>query len=142
MEPKDLAKVWDAPDNTKLTPKQISLRLPILVSSKISALCDMYPRKTKTEIIGDLLSTALDQFELGLESVKGSCLDTGPSEEYFDPDMVEHVFEDIGTRGRFRALTEKYLRELEQEAGITEPMKIPSAHIYESASYHDGPDEV
>lgn len=142
MEPKDLAKVWDAPDNTKLTPKQISLRLPILVSSKISALCDMYPRKTKTEIIGDLLSTALDQFELGLESIKGSRLDTGPSEEYFDPDMVEHVFEDIGTRGRFRTLTEKYLRELEQEAGITEPMKIPPAHIYGSASYHDGPDEV
>jgi hypothetical protein len=63
MKPQDLAKVWDAPDNSKLTPKQISIRLPIHVAAKISALCDMYPRKTKTEIIGDLLATALDQFE-------------------------------------------------------------------------------
>lgn len=61
MEPRDLLKVWDAPDNSKLTPKQWSIRLPIHVAAKICALCDLYPRKTKTEIIGDLLATALDQ---------------------------------------------------------------------------------
>jgi hypothetical protein len=61
MEPRDLLKVWAAPDNSKLTPKQWSIRLPIHVAAKICALCDLYPRKTKTEIIGDLLATALDQ---------------------------------------------------------------------------------
>jgi hypothetical protein len=127
MEPKDLIKVWDAPDNTKLTPKQISLRLPLLVSAKISALCDMYSRKTKTEIIGDLLATALDQFESGLEDEKGQCY--GPESD--GPDSIYYVYENIGSRGRFWTLTGKYLRDLEQEAGITEPMKIPSAVICE-----------
>jgi len=114
MKPKDLAKVWDAPDNSKLTPKQISIRLPILVAAKISALCDIFPRKTKTEIIGDLLATALDQVEYGLASRKGEQIDDHPE--------VGAVYEDIGVRSRFRSLTGKYLRELEKEAGIKEPI--------------------
>ena len=62
MEPKDLAEIWGEPDNTRLTSKQISIRLPIHVAAKISAICEMYPRRTKTEIIGDLLAAALDRF--------------------------------------------------------------------------------
>lgn len=114
MEPQDLVKVWDAPDNSKLTPKQLSIRLPILVAAKISALCDLYPRKTKTEIIGDLLSTALDQLESALPSARGEELGDDPYDH-------EPVYEDIGLRGRFHELTGKYLRELEKEAGIKEP---------------------
>lgn len=122
MEPKDLAKVWDAPDNTRLTPKQISLRLPLLVSAKISALCEIYPRKTKTEIIGDLLSTALDQFEDGLERVKGEQINMWPPEHEGNPFEIEYI--DVGTRRRFWKLTEKHLRELETEAGVTDPLDI------------------
>lgn len=113
MEPRDLVKVWDAPDNSKLTPKQLSIRLPLLVSARISALCDIYPRKTKTEIIGDLLSTALDQLEAALPSACGRVID-----EY----EGETIYEDVGLRGRFHDLTGKYLRELEKEAGVTDPM--------------------
>jgi len=112
MEPQDLVKVWDAPDNSKLTPKQLSIRLPIHVAAKISALCDLYPRKTKTEIIGDLLSTALDQLEAALPSARGEALGEHDGEPYFV---------DVGLRGRFNDLTGKYLRELEKEAGIKDP---------------------
>ena len=113
MEPQDLVKVWNAPDNSKLTPKQLSIRLPILVAAKISALCDLYPRKTKTEIIGDLLSTALDQFEAALPSSKGQ--EWG--NDHYDG---EPLYEDVGLSGRFHELTGKYLHELEKELGITE----------------------
>lgn len=110
MEPKDLLKIWTAPDHSKLTPKQISLRLPIQVTAKISALCDMYPRKTKTEIIGDLLATALDQLEQGLDS-------TDIGEPHIHPDTEEVIFEDYyGPLKDFRTLTDKYLKEL--EAGL------------------------
>lgn len=68
IEPQDLIKVWNTLDNSQLTAKQISVRLPLLVSAKISALCEMYPNKTKTEIIGDLLAAVLDQFECKHES--------------------------------------------------------------------------
>ena len=134
MKPQDLAKVWDAPDNTKLTPKQISLRLPIMVSAKVSALCEMYPRKTKTEIIGDLLATALDQFEAGLERKKGPEIEVQPVNERGD---LEMVYEDIGPLGRFLRLTEKHLREIEKDAGITDPMPVPSSFIYEPIEKND-----
>ena len=122
MNPQDLLKVWDAPDNSKLTPKQLSIRLPILVAAKISALCDLYPRKTKTEIIGDLLSTALDQLGAALPSIKGQQIGVCEDGPYY---------EDDGPCGRFNSLTEKYLRELEKEAGITEPMPWPHHVIFE-----------
>ena len=68
METKDLVKLWNAPDNTRLTPKQMSIRLPLHVAAKISALCEMFPKKTKTEIIGDLLATALEAVAEGFSS--------------------------------------------------------------------------
>jgi len=123
MEPKDLVKVWDAPDNSKLTPKQLSIRLPILVAARISALCDMYPRKTKTEIIGDLLSTALDQLEAALPSIKGRKMGEIPDEGPY--------YEEVGLRGSFRSRTIKYLRELEEEAGIKEPMPFSEQFIFD-----------
>jgi len=109
MDPKDLVKIWTAPDLSKLTPKQISLRLPIQVAAKISALCDMYPRKTKTEIIGDLLATALDQLEAGLDSTDGNFLGK-------HPETGEEIHESYhGPLKDFRTLTDKYLKELETE---------------------------
>ena len=116
MEPQDLVKLWDAPDNSKLTPKQLSIRLPMHVAAKISALNDLYPRKTKTEIIGDLLATAIDQFEAAFPWVDGRLLG------YANDDHNDPIYEDVGPRRRFHSLTEKYLKELESEAGIKEPV--------------------
>lgn len=116
MKTKDLITLWDAPDPPRLAPKQTSIRLPMLVAAKISALCDLYPKKTKTEIIGDLLTTALEQLERELPSRTGY-----PCEQ--DPETGETLYEDIGPCGKFHRMTEKNLRELEKEAGVTEPMQ-------------------
>lgn len=108
MEPKDLVKVWDAPDNSKLTPKQWSIRLPIQVAAKINALCDIYPRKTKTEIISDLLATALDQVAEALPCEDGRLLG-------HHPDTKEEIREMIGIKQDYYSLTQKYLKEFEAE---------------------------
>lgn len=115
MKTKDLITIWSAPDPPRLAPKQFSIRLPMLVSAKISALCELYPKKTKTEIIGDLLTAALDQLEYDLPSQQGYAVGD-------DPQTGETIYEDVGIRSSFRYLTLKYLRELEKEAGITEPL--------------------
>ena len=140
MEPKDLLKVWDAPDHSRLIPKQISIRLPILVGAKIAALQEMYPSKSKSQIIVDLLATALDQLESGLPSKRGMLLEEEP-EGAIDPDLdnprgeavvfrkTMRVYEDAGLRGHFLRLTKKHLRGLEKELGIEEPMKIDDAVI-------------
>ncbi len=133
MEPKDLVKVWEAPDHSRLTPKQISIRLPILVAAKISALQDMYPNKSKTQIIGDLLATALDQLEAGLPSKRGALLREEIDDYTIDPDLeIDHdligktvcIYEDVGLKGDFRRITKKYLRKMEKELKIEEPMRL------------------
>ena len=126
LKPEDLVKVWDAPDNSRLTPKQVSIRLPIMVAAKISALCELYPRKTKTEIIGDLLATALDQLEEGLPRIDGDVIAVDP--------QGEPIYSDSGIKGQLRRLTEKYLRELEAEAGIAEPVQGPATSVSKKKS--------
>ena len=54
MEPQDLALYWHDEPKYPLTPKQLSIRLPIDVAAKVAALCEIYPTRTKTEIIADL----------------------------------------------------------------------------------------
>lgn len=120
MKTHELITVWGAPEAPRLTPKQISIRLPIIVAAKISALCDLYPRKTKTEIIGDLLTTALEQIEEDFPRIKGKLEDQ-------NPDYT--AYEDIGIRHDYLKLTEKYLRELEKEAGVKEPLQFNSAAL-------------
>ena len=109
MEPIDLVKVWEAPDNSQLTPKQISIRLPLHVAAKINALSDLYPRRTKTEIIGDLLAAALDQVQNGF------------SEDPYDP---EYGDASASPYSRFTNLVKKHTEELEKEAGISSSTAI------------------
>jgi hypothetical protein len=142
MRPEDLTKVWDAPDHSKLSAKQFSIRLPILINAKISALCEMYPGRTKTAMINDLISTALDQVVEALPTKKGKLL--GPDLSSFnDPELsaytdpsyesntVGGIYEDIGLRGQFYRITKRYLRELEKEANVKEPIPSPDPVIFE-----------
>jgi hypothetical protein len=108
MEPKDLPKLWGAPDNSRLTRKQYSLRFPFHVMAKVNAINEMYPGKTKTEIMGDLLAAALDQFRHGLSNE--------PDEEDEamgrDPAMAM-----CGQQRWFSDLVDKHMKKLEKEEG-------------------------
>lgn len=122
MKTKDLLTVWGAPEPPRLTPKQISIRLPMLVAAKISALGEMYPKKNKTDIIGDLLNAALEQMEHDFPKVKGECV---------GPDRNDEVlYEDVGVASTFRELTLKYLRKMEREAGVTEPLEYSTRVMF------------
>ena len=61
MKTTDLHSIWNAPDHSRLTSKQYTVRLPVRVAAQLSALSEMYPRKTMTDLIGDLLAAGLDQ---------------------------------------------------------------------------------
>lgn len=112
MAAKDLLKFWSSPDNTRLTAKQISIRLPVHVAAKISALAEMFPNKTKTEIIGDLLTAALEQVAGALSSEPYSDEEHAAAQEYPDTDWGDHA--------RYERLVAKHLKELEQDAGAAQ----------------------
>ena len=109
MKAADLHKLWGAPDNSRLTAKQQSFRLPIHVAAKIDALCDLFPTRSKTEIVGDLLVSALEEAVQHLPVQAGE-----PKGE--DPEHGRHYAE-AGLRAEFRRLANKHYRELEREAG-------------------------
>ncbi len=105
MEPKDLVKFWGEPDNSRLTKKQYAMRFPVHVMAKVNAINEMYPAKTRMEIMGDLLAAALEQFRDGLSSEPHAVGDAGR-----DPDL-----EWCGQRREFEDLVAKHMKALEQE---------------------------
>lgn len=115
MKASELVSVWGTPDNSRLTAKQSSFRLPVHVAAKIAALGELYPTKTKTQIVSDLLSTALSDVEKALPSYKG------PSWYGHVDHQGNELFFATGPAARFRELTNKYYKELETELGVEKP---------------------
>lgn len=109
MKPGDLTKVWTAPDNSRLTPKQQSFRLPLHVAAKLDALCTIFPNKTKTEIVGDLLATAIDEIERELPSHRGPQIDHTAA--------TGAIYAIAGARAEFRRQANKNYKELERSLG-------------------------
>ena len=117
MKASSLTELWSTPDNSRVTSKQYSFRLPVHVAAKIEALCEMFPGKNRTQIVADLLTSALDEVERSFTSVAGQ-----PIGEH--PETGEIYYEDIGQVGRFRVLAESHYRELENELGNPSPSPL------------------
>jgi hypothetical protein len=124
MRTEHLHDLWSGPDNTRLTSKQFSFRLPVHIAAKIAALCDMYPTKNRTQIVADLLTGALDQLEKSLPEGLGH-----PVENQHDFEQIAaHLGEEYepvyylgGARGRFRDLANEHYEQLEKELGNESP---------------------
>ncbi len=113
----ELHSFWSLPDNSRLTSKQYSFRLPVHVAAKLAALCDLYPQKTRTEIVGDLLSTAIEDLASSLPSVDGKVL-------YVEPYTGEKVCDDVGPSGKFWKLANKHYQSIEREMGNENPPSL------------------
>ena len=125
MEGSYLHEAWRAPDNTRLVSKQFSFRLPVHVAAKLSAIGDMYPTKNRTQIVADLLTLALDNFESGLPQVKGA-----PFEGNFEDD--ESYFYVEGMKKWFWELSNKYFQELEAELGNPEAKPLFGLNVIDT----------
>ena len=78
MKSSELHHLWRTPVNSRLTSRQYSFRLPVHVAAKLAALVDMFPNKTRTEILGDLLSTAITEVIAGLPSSPAEAAERHP----------------------------------------------------------------
>lgn len=101
MKIKALSEHWEKQAKATLTTEEYTLRLPIEDAAKVAALAEMYPKRTKTEIISELLSAALEELETSLPYIAGKrVIET---DEMGDP-----LYEDIGPTPRFLDLSKKY----------------------------------
>lgn len=129
MKTAHLHDQWSSPDNSRLTSKQFSFRLPVHIAAKIAALCEIYPQKNRTHIVADLLAAALDDLEKNLPEALGYPLD--PEENDRERQIAELSFEEYepyftlgGARGRFRNISNKHYKELEKELGNEDPAPL------------------
>ena len=117
MKPETLVALWSAPDNTRLTSKQYTFRLPTHVAAKVHALCDMYPAKTRTQIVADLLTSALQNIDQGMPVIEGRLV-------HKDPETGEEFHDAHGPRFEFHALANKRFDEIERELGNESPKPL------------------
>jgi hypothetical protein len=103
-----LVKLWEDNATARLTKKEYHLRLPLQDAARIAALAEMYPKRNQEEIIGELLSAALDELETSFPYVKGTRVVA--EDEQGDP-----MFEDLGPTPRFLDLSKKFMALLKQE---------------------------
>ncbi len=123
MKTEHLHDLWAGPDNSRLTTKQFSFRLPVHIGAKIAALCEMYPQKNRTQIVADLLTAALDELEKNLPEAAGEQVEErwndGIAEQIGEPGQTLYYLG--GVKGRFHNLANQHFMELEKELGNENP---------------------
>lgn len=125
MKASDLVTVWSAPDNSRLTAKQYSFRLPVHVAAKLAALEELYPGRSRTQLVGDLLAAAIAEVESKLPTSAGAHVDK-------HPETGEDLFEAVGPGAEFRDLANKHYRDIERAQGNETPRKLYAASLWVS----------
>ena len=136
MKTEHLHDLWAGPDNSRLTTKQFSFRLPVHIAAKIAALCEIYPQKNRTQIVADLLTSALDELEKELPQALGDDVENDLQEDLAEKtgDITERLYYLGGARGRFRKLANAHYKELEKELGNDHPEILYGDMIISRAS--------
>jgi hypothetical protein len=129
MKASQLHDLWDSPDNSRLTTKQFSFRLPVHIAAKIAALCEMYPQKNRTHIVADLLTSALDELEKNMPESLGNPIDESIQHDIDENAAIEggkseNYYHLAGVRARFRNAANRHYSELEKELGNENPTPL------------------
>ena len=105
MKVVDLIEMWDREAAGDLTRQEYAVRLPLEDAARLEALAEMFPRRTREQLITELLSVALDEVVSGFPYVVGDRVIS--RDEEGDP-----VFEDVGHTPRYLLLVRKHMERL------------------------------
>lgn len=104
----ELIKRWEETASDELTVRQYSVQLPLDDAARIEALAEMYPARSRTQIVTELLSAALDAVETAMPYERGRNIIS--RDELGDP-----LYEDVGPTPRFLSLTKRHAAVLRKE---------------------------
>lgn len=96
-----LIEQWEHAAGGKMTTRELCMKLPLDDAARIAALVEMYPRRSETELISELLGAALDELENAMPYIPGS-------RAIAEDEDGNPVMEDIGPTPRFLELSRKY----------------------------------
>lgn len=106
MRVRDLLGAWQEVTESEKKEHEFVVKLTRVETAKISALAEMFPGRTPTDIVRDLLDAALQELEATMPYVPGDKVVA--EDEQGDP-----IYEDAGPSPRFKALLRKHLEELD-----------------------------
>ena len=113
MRFKELLESWREDDAGARTATDYSVRLTIDDAARLQALVDLFPGRTREQIITDLLGAALQEIAAAMPYERGKKVIS--RDEQGDP-----VYEDAGLSPRFAQLTRKYRKEIESQSPKTD----------------------
>lgn len=122
--PGDLFKAWSISRSAGQA-RQISIRIPATTFYRINAIEELFPERSRNEIIADLLSTAIDQFEESLPS-EYAPVSNEPIGRDEDGNPV-YEEKDYGPKGKFLAAYKRIKQEAEIEANTDNVTNIEEA---------------
>lgn len=108
MKIRDLVDEWEHSAKGKLSKSTYSIPLDLESAARLAALSEMYPKRHTEELLGELVSAALQELEESFPYVKGSKVVA--TDEQGDP-----LYEDAGLTPRFLALARKHLEVLRKQ---------------------------
>lgn len=101
---KKLVDEWESNAQGKLTQQTYSVHLRVEDAAKIDALSEMYPKRSKEQLISELISAALGELEASFPYVQGARV-------VATDEMGDAIYEDVGPTPVFIALTQKYMQQ-------------------------------
>lgn len=105
MKVKELIAKWTDTPPAKKRNVAKDISLTTFDHARVCALMDLFPGKSKTDILSDLVVAALDEVEEALPYQAGAKVIR--EDEYGDP-----IFEDVGPTPRFEALVKEHVKRL------------------------------
>jgi hypothetical protein len=106
---KELLETWRHDASGARTVSEYAVRLSIDDAARLHALAEMFPGRTREQLITELLSAALQEVAASMPYVQGKKVIS--TDEQGDP-----VYEDAGLTPRFTELSRSFRKKLEAEA--------------------------
>lgn len=94
MTVKELVSSWLQQAQCELTEETYQVNLSLEDAAKIDALAEMYPRRTKEQIISELVSAALSELEVSFPYIQGTKIISVD-------ELGEPIYEDVGPTPQF-----------------------------------------
>ncbi len=109
MKVNELLDHWNEAPSQQLTARKYTARLPVWDAARIGALAELFPSRTKTQIMTDLVSAALNELESKIPYVRGDKVIS--EDDHGDP-----IYEDVGLTTKFLEIARSYAKQLQEEA--------------------------
>ncbi len=103
-----LLDAWRAGGTSPRTATEYAVRLPIDAAARLAALADMFPGRTREQLITELLSVALDELAAAMPYEPGRKVIS-------HDDQGDPVFEDVGMTPKLLELTRKHQKRLQAD---------------------------